>query len=128
MAAVKTNGNTIVVVVQDLFFAVRISDVLRAIGYKGTSVQDKGALRRILGEVRPHMVILDLQATGLTPEDVVSAIRDAGPGRAIPVLAFGPHADVKKREEALRAGCQKVVPKSVLSAELPQLVKNMLRP
>ncbi len=118
---------SVVVVVQDLFFAVRLSDALRAMGYKGMTVQDESELRAALISARPSLVILDLQAYGIQPATVVSAARQTIPGRPIPVLAFGPHTDVKKRNEALQAGCQRVVPKSMIASELPQLVKSILR-
>ena len=121
------NGKAVAVLVQDLFFAVRLSDALHAMGYRGLPVQDETELRATLTRERPHLVILDLQAHGIRPQAVVKAAHETVPGRVVPVLAFGPHADVKKREEALLAGCQRVVPKSVIAAELPQLVKSMLR-
>jgi len=121
------NGKAVVVVAQDLFFAVRLSDALHAMGYRGLTVQDEAELRRILSSERPHLVILDLQAVGVQPEAVVSAAREAVPGRIVPVLAFGPHSDAKRRAVAAGAGCQRVVPKSMIASELPMLVKTMLR-
>lgn len=120
------NGTSVVIVVQDLFFAVRITDTLRALGYKAVTAQNVHELRAALISERPRLVILDLQMQGVEPRLVMQVIREAAPGRVIPVLAFGPHTDVKRRNEALQAGCQRVVPKSVLAAELPQLVKSLL--
>jgi len=120
------NGTSVVIVVQDLFFAVRITDTLRALGYKAVTAQNVHELRAALISERPRLVILDLQMQGVEPHLVMQVIREAAPGRVIPVLAFGPHTDVKRRNEALQAGCQRVVPKSVLAAELPQLVKSLL--
>lgn len=121
------NGKAIVCIVQDLFVAVRLKDTLRAQGYRSLTLPDERDLRTTLAAERPHLVILDLHADGVDPLSVVSAARESVPGRPIPVLAFGPHADVKKRDEALKAGVQRVVPKSLLAAELPQLVQAMLR-
>ena len=121
------SSKSIVVVVQDLFTAVRLTDALHAMGYRGCTVQDEQELRRKLTEERPHLVILDLQADGVRPHAVVSAAREAVPGRVIPVLAFGPHTDPKRREEALHAGVHRVVPKSIMANELPQLVRSILR-
>lgn len=64
---------------------------------------------------------------GIRPQAVVNAAHETVPGRVVPVLAFVPRADVKKREEGLLAGRQRVVPQSVLAADLPQLVKSILR-
>jgi CheY-like chemotaxis protein len=120
------NGKAVIVAGQDLFFAVRLNDALHAMGYRGLTVQDQSELLAALGKERSCLIILDLQAEGLRPHDVVSAAR-ALPGRLIPILAYGPHADIKKRAEALEAGCRRVVPKSMIAAELPMLVKSILR-
>ena len=120
-------ATSVVVLVQDLFFAVRLSDVLHTLGYRGLTVQSEKELQDTLSKERPRLIILDLQALGIRPEAVVSAARAAAAGRPIPVLAFGPHTDAKRRTDAMAAGCQRVVPKSMIVTELPQLVKSMLR-
>ncbi len=119
------NGKSVVVVVQDLFFAVRLSDALRALGYKGLMVQDECELGPTITDARPHLVILDLQGR-IKPQTVVRAARESVPGRLIPVLAYGPHTDLKRRDEALHAGVYRVVSKSLITSELPQLVKSIL--
>jgi hypothetical protein len=101
--------------------------MLRAMGFKGMTVQDEHELRTALSAVRPSLVILDLQANGVKPHTVVQAARDSAPGRVVPILAFGPHIDLEKRREALAAGCHRVVAKSVIASELPQLIKSILR-
>jgi CheY-like chemotaxis protein len=120
------NRKSVVVVVQDLFTAIRLTDALRAMGYRGLTVQDEQELRSMLTEERPHLVILDLQADGVRPHVVVRAAREAVPGRIIPVLAFAPHTDPKRREDALHAGVHRVVSKSLMASELPQLVRSIL--
>jgi CheY-like chemotaxis protein len=120
------NGKAVVVVVQDLFFAVRLSDALRSLGYKGLTVQDECELLPTMAEARPQLIILDLQGH-IKPQTVVRAARESVPGRAIPVLAYGLHTDLKRRDEALQAGVRRVVSKSLIASELPQLVKSILR-
>ena len=121
------NGKVVVVVVQDLFFSVRMTDSLRAMGHQVLSVADERELRVLLGSTRPNLVILDLQASGVTALGIVTAVNDLVKGRPVPVLAFGPHTDLKKRSEAMQAGCRRVVAKSMIYAELPRLVDSMLR-
>lgn len=126
MATIKVREKAVLVVVQDLFFAVRIADTLRALGCKGVTVQNEDELRSKLSQMQPHLVILDLQARGVDAGAVCQAVRETDPGRTIPVLAYGPHVDVKSRDQAIKAGCHRVVAKSMLAAELPQLVRRLL--
>ena len=121
------NGKAVVVVVQDLFFAVRLSDALRAMGYRGRTVETESQLRTAMADLRPQLVILDLQAHGIEPSTVVTVARQAVLGQPVPVLAYGPHTDLKLREQALQAGVHRVVSKSLLTAEFPQLVKSIMR-
>ncbi len=120
-------STSIVVVAQNLFMTVRLTDALHNIGYKGCSVRNEAELRVMLAKERPLLVILDLQAPGVLPHAVVATAREAVPGQVIPVLAFGPHADAGKRAAALGAGCQRVVLTSMIVSELAQLVQGILR-
>jgi len=116
-AAIKT----ILALVNNLMFSVRIRDVATTMGGLVTLVQTNEELLEKL-ELTPSLVILDLTAVTDGWEDVVAKVKAAG----VPVLAYGPHVNVEAREKAVAAGCDDVVANSKLTLDLPNLLAKYL--
>ncbi|MGZ4032282.1 MAG: hypothetical protein ACXVP5_07500 [Tumebacillaceae bacterium] len=117
-AAIKT----ILALVNNLMYSVRIREVASAMGGLVTLVSTNEEIVEKL-EIHPSLLILDL--TALTPgwEQAVAKAKEAG----IPVLAYGPHVNVDAREAALKAGCDEVVANSKLTIDLPKLLAKYLK-
>ena len=94
--------------VTDLMLSSRVSEPLRAAGHEvlGGSEPDPSA----------DLIVADLDAVD------AKALAAAGP----PTLGFYSHVDVDTRAAALEAGVDKVVPRSRMARELPELVDALL--
>ncbi|MGZ4431274.1 MAG: hypothetical protein ACXVYV_06455 [Gaiellales bacterium] len=93
----------------DLFFRGKIDAMLLASGH--TVVAKPGG-------PPPDLVIADVNRT--EPADVLARF----PG--VPVLGFGQHTDPQRLRAARAAGFAQVVPRSVLSERLPELVSELV--
>jgi DNA-binding NarL/FixJ family response regulator len=93
----------------DLFFRGKIDAMLEASGHEVVTKP---------GGPPPDMVIADVNRT--EPGDVLARF----PG--VPVLGFGQHTDPNRLRDARKAGFAKVVPRSVLSERLPELVEELV--
>lgn len=117
---------TVLVYSRDLFFSVRIQDVIERLGGRMHHVQNATDLATGLGEV-PVLAIVELDPGG--EGDWVHAVNYARRGtRGIPVVAFGSHVDAAARAAARQAGCQHVWAKSRFMEELPALVERYVSP
>lgn len=116
-AAVKT----VLAMVNNLMFSVRIGEVAATLGGIVNLVTTNEELIEKL-EIHPSLVILDLTAVTEGWEEVVATAKRAG----VPVLAYGPHVDVEMRQAAEAAGCDEVVANSKLTLELPNLLSKYL--
>lgn len=117
---------TLLVYSRDLFFSVRIQDVIERLGGRMHHVQNATDLATGLGEV-PVLAIVELDPGG--EGDWVHAVNYARRWtRGIPVVAFGSHVDTAAREAARQAGCQHVWAKSRFMEELPALVERYVSP
>jgi len=116
---------TILALEKDLFFAVKIRDILQRQGMRVTTARTLPAFEQQLaavGDERPSLVIVNIAAQGL---DWAEAIRQARAG-GYPVLAFGSHMDLDARAKALEAGAQRVVANSKFTSDMVGLVQRML--
>ncbi len=107
-------------VVNDLFFAERLSSGLHHLGHRSQVVDVSLDIAPPLPS-DADLLLADLEAG----ESALTAIR-AAKGAGIPALAFGPHVDLTLREKALQAGATKVVAKSKLTSSFPELVAELL--
>jgi len=109
----------------DLFFAVRIADVVRRSGGEPVIVEDSARLWNAI-ERWPELVLVDLAAPGW--EEPVRLAKTLPHTKAIPIVAFGSHVETEKFQAARRAGADHAWARSRLMEELPALVQRALNP
>jgi hypothetical protein len=102
----------VVALAPDLMFGSRIEAVLGAAGHDVTLAPS--ASEAPLDDA--DLVIADLER--IEPEAVV--------GLGVPVLGFHRHTDPETRELAEAAGVDRVVPRSRMAREMPELVATLL--
>jgi CheY-like chemotaxis protein len=116
---------TIVALVPDIMFGVRVRDVLDQLGYSAhvyeVAAEAQAALTPDLS-----LLIVDLRGSVEDLTELVSAAKSLD--ASLPVLAFGSHVDVERQQAARKAGCDRVVANSKFSADLPGLVATLARP
>jgi CheY-like chemotaxis protein len=115
-------SQSVLVAVDDLFFSTKIAETARrlgiAIAFAGS--QDE-VIARALTE-RPALVVIDLNATRLTPIETIGQMKDDAELRDIPIVGFLSHVQADLKVRATIAGCDRVLPRSVFSARLPMLL------
>lgn len=110
----------------DLFFSVRIEDVVRTGGARPVIVGDANALWEAI-DAWPDLVLIDLTAAPGWDE-VVRRARSESHTRSIPIIAFGSHVDTESLRVARAAGCDHAWARSRFMAELPNLVQTAIQP
>jgi CheY-like chemotaxis protein len=110
--------------VDDLFFEAKIQETARQLG---VHLVVAGASQDVVGTVReqrPVLVILDLQSDACRPIETIRAIKSDPDLRATPVLGYYAHVRDELKAAATEAGCDQVLPRSALSARLPELLRR----
>jgi len=110
---------TIVAVVDDLLFQSRLELQAQRLGYEFVVVDDGASLERMPADVT--LAIVDLHVRGIDWRAAVTKANERG----VPVLAFGRHTETQLLRDARDAGCDRVVPRSQLVEELPELIEEL---
>ncbi|HZO90458.1 MAG TPA: hypothetical protein VFB38_19180 [Chthonomonadaceae bacterium] len=119
-----TERPEVLVVEDDLFFAVRIETVLKRLGYAVRVVGTGEEAVRQASQRPPALVILNYGRAHLEPDVVVRKLK-ALPHPA-PVLGFLSHKLLPQaRPNAKAAGVDLLVANSALSLRLPQLAARL---
>lgn len=117
---------TIALLIPDLFFSVRVADVVRALGYTPREVSDAAALLAVARQ-GAAAIVLDTQERS-NWQEAVRLLKADPRTAAIPILAFGSHVDVAAQRAAVAAGCDRLVTRGKLMQELPMLLQQLLTP
>ncbi len=114
---------TILLLVNDIFFSVKLENDLRRSGYTPITVRRAADLpTRLSAEPRPVLALLDLMIRGFDWEQALGEARRDGLLDDVPVIAFGPHTDLALRRRALDAGVSRVVANSKAMLDPGKLV------
>lgn len=111
---------SVLAIISDLMFQSRVQEQARAMGYEVVLADTVDAAREALAAA-PALVVLDLHVDGIDWRQAVSMAKERG----LPVLAFGRHTEAQLLRSAREAGCDRVVPRSTLVEELPQLIEEL---
>jgi CheY-like chemotaxis protein len=114
---------SIILLIPDLFFSVRVADAARMLGYETREVGDAAALLAVARQGAAG-IILDTQERS-DWQAAVRQIKVAPETAAIPILAFGSHVDVALQRAAVQAGCDRLVTRGKLMQELPDLLQQL---
>ncbi|MDE0199285.1 MAG: DUF309 domain-containing protein [Caldilineaceae bacterium] len=117
----------VVIVEPDLFFSVRLEDVVRAAGGDPYTVDEADQFVEAVARTFPVLAMLDLK----TPGDWEAAVRECKVKphtRLVPIYAFGSHVDVKTLQRAREAGVDHAWARSRMMEELVAVVDRHVHP
>ncbi|MGH7480755.1 MAG: response regulator [Longimicrobiales bacterium] len=127
MSPEQGNGADVLAVAADLMFASRIRG---AAATAGAAVAFARTRQDALGRARaahPRLILLDLDAVGVDPPELIRALKtDPGTG-AVPIVAFGAHVRGEALRAAREAGADRVLARSRFVQELPALLSGAVR-
>ena len=108
----------------DLFFSVKVTDTLKHAGYATTTLRGAEAFARALsGEQQWTLALVNTAANRIDWRAAIVAASRAH----IPVIAYGPHVDLQAADEARNLGATVAVSNSRLASDLPGIVARALR-
>ena len=116
----------IIVLNRDLFFGVKIGNILRGLGYRVAFVPTTDSFVERLRTGDPSLVlgIIDM-GTGVEWPTITGVTGDSGP--KIPILAFGSHLDVEGRRAAKAAGVTRILSNGDFHRDMVPLVDRYAR-
>jgi two-component system, cell cycle response regulator DivK len=118
--------STILIVEDNLVNRELLREMLEARDYRVAEARDgKEALAKI-DEVKPDLVLLDLNMPNLDGFAVIRLIRENPSFRQVPVLAVTAYAMKEDRERVLKAGFDSYIAKPIDSAALFKEVKRFI--
>ena len=113
----------ILAAVTDLFFVGKITAAAKRVGVPVEFVNSEPELLQKT-ESLPALLLLDLNAARLNPVSLVARLKGDPLRRDVRVIAFLSHVQTDLRRAADQAGCDLVLPRSVFSQQLDDLLRE----
>ncbi|MGA3213968.1 MAG: hypothetical protein ABSD20_21880 [Terriglobales bacterium] len=113
-------------VVDDMFFAAKITETARKLNVKVEFVKtEKNIFERVgqNGDQKPSLVIFDLNNTSAKPLLAITRLKSKLKKKTT-IIGFLSHVQGDLKVKAADAGCDMVLPRSAFSQNLPQLLRR----
>ena len=112
----------VLVAVDDLFFVSKITETAKHLGIPLLFARSQDeVIARALTE-KPALLIVDLNSTRCRPVETILQIKEDADLRHIPVVGFLSHIQADLKIKATMAGCDRVLPRSVFTIHLPEIL------
>ena len=105
-----------------MFFASKIRATAEAVGVEVRFLRSIENLIEKARETKPGLVVVDLHNTKLDPIALAAELKGNDELKAIPLLGFFSHVHTDLQRNAVAAGYDRVVPRSVFARDLAEIL------
>ena len=113
----------IIAAVDDMFFAAKIRATAEALGVAIKFHRRLDGLVAAASEQAPDLILVDLHNEKIDAIELARELKTNESLKAIPLLGFFSHVRTDLQRQALEAGYDQVIPRSVFSRDLGQILK-----
>ena len=113
---------TVIAVVDDMFFASKIRATAEALGVNVSFPRTKEAVIEKLTQGQPSLILIDLHNQKLDALELAKAVKTQE--STVTLLGFFSHVKVELQRNALSAGFDRVIPRSVFARDLAEILTS----
>ncbi|HLE25868.1 MAG TPA: response regulator [Thermodesulfobacteriota bacterium] len=118
-----TNQRTkIIAVLDDLFFSSKIKEATSNLELDLKFIKNTNGLIQKLKFEKPSLIIFDLNSKVCNPLETIKELKSSPDLKDIPILGYLSHVQTDLQNEALKAGCDHVLPRSKFSKDLREIL------
>jgi CheY-like chemotaxis protein len=115
---------SVVALLDDLFFTVKIADGAKRAGLSATFVKSEDAALTKLRE-QDSILVIDLNFSAIDPVGLIERVKSEFPN--LPTIGYVSHVQTDLRSRAEQAGFDLVLPRSVFSTRLADVLLENAR-
>jgi CheY-like chemotaxis protein len=117
-------GQAIIAVVDDMFFVSKIRAVAEAVGVEISFPRSREALVQKARETNPQLIVVDLHNQKIDSNALANELKSDEQLRDIRLLGFFSHVQTELQRNAIAAGFDEVIPRSVFARDLPKILST----
>ena len=112
----------VISVVDDMFFASKIRAVAEAAGVEISFPRSQEAVVSKARETKPGLILVDLHNQRIDPLALARELKSDEELRSIRLLGFFSHVQTELQRNAISAGFDQVIPRSVFARDLSEII------
>jgi len=113
----------VLAVVNDLFFAVKLTDAAKRSGLALEFVKDSGQVLE-KAAAKPSLIVFDLNFDAVNPLDLIEKLKADTETKGVNLIGYLSHVQGELKQAAQEAGCDMVMARSAFSSNLFQIFKR----
>src|SRR5919205_2801876 len=117
-------GQAIIAVVDDMFFVSKIRAVAEVVGAEITFPRSREALIQKARETKPRLIVVDLHNQKIDSNALATELKSNEELRDIRLLGFFSHVQTELQRNAIAAGFDRLIPRSVFARDLPKILST----
>jgi CheY-like chemotaxis protein len=117
-------SQAIIAVVDDMFFVSKIRAVAEAVGVEISFPRSREALVQKARETNPQLIVVDLHNQKIDSNALANELKSDEQLRDIRLLGFFSHVQTELQRNAIAAGFDEVIPRSVFARDLPKILST----
>jgi CheY-like chemotaxis protein len=114
----------ILAAVDDMFFASKIRATAEALGVDIKFHRRSDSLIAAVAEQSPDLILIDLHNEKVNAIELARELKANASSQGIPLLGFFSHVQTDLQRAAVEAGFDHVIPRSVFSRDLGQILNQ----
>lgn len=115
---------TILALVSDLLFTVKINDAAKRAGMSVDYTTNGADFLERIGNRPPSLVIMDLNISTAEPVKLIQQLKSDNDMKGIQVLSYVSHVQGELKQKAQEAGCDVVLARSAFTQNLQQILRR----
>lgn len=115
----------IIAAVDDLFFASRIRAVAEHVDVRIRFVKSAAEAVQAAKTDKPDLIIVDLNSRSCKPFDLAARLKADEELRSLSLLGFFSHVQTELKQQAAQAGYDQVLPRSLFTQRLPEILGGL---
>src|SRR5256714_675266 len=118
---------TAIAVVDDMFFISKIRETGKALGMVVNFPRNLDALRATIAEDVPELILVDLHHQKLDAIQLASELKANERLKGVLLLGFFSHVQVDLQRQAVQAGYDAVLPRSIFFRDLAKILTGEIK-
>ena len=105
-----------------MIFAAKIKETAKALGMVISFPRTLEKLLSLAADELPDLILVDLHNARLNPIALATHLKANEILKAVPLMGFFSHVNVDLQRQAVQAGYDEVLPRSVFTRDLPDIL------
>ena len=112
----------VIIAANNMIFTSKIMSILDGMDAEGIKAIRSDEIFVKAQEIRPDLIIIDLNLNGIEAPSLINKLRSYGATRGIPIVCYSPHILKDQMQAARTAGATEVFPNSKMTSRMNSIL------